>query len=167
MSAEAVWTPATPADAPALADLRKTVSADLAARFGPGPWGGGCTERGVRADFRHATVFVVRGPSGLLATSRLARRKPWAIDPAYFTPVRSVLHVTALAVSPARQRHGLGRSAPAHAVAAARAAGAGALRLDAYDHAAGAGEFYLRCGFQPRGHVVYRGTPLCYFECLL
>lgn len=45
------------------------------------------------------------------------------------------------------------------AAAAARVAGADAVRLDAYAHAAGAGEFYLRCGFRARGHTDYRGTP--------
>ncbi len=46
------------------------------------------------------------------------------------------------------------------ATIAAAAARADAVRLDAYAHAAGAGECYLRCGFCVRGHADYRGTPL-------
>ena len=44
---------------------------------------------------------------------------------------------------------------------------ADAIRLDAYDHAAGAGPFYAKCGFRERGRVVYRGNPLAYYELLL
>ena len=38
-----------------------------------------------------------------------------------------------------------------------------AIRLDAYDGAAGAGPFYQKCGFKKLGHAVYRGVPLVYF----
>jgi hypothetical protein len=44
---------------------------------------------------------------------------------------------------------------------------ADALRLDAYDGAAGAGEFYARCGFQERGRVTYKGNPLVSYERLV
>jgi hypothetical protein len=49
----------------------------------------------------------------------------------------------------------------------ARAWPSDALRLDAYDHAAGAGPFYATCGFREVGRVTYRGVPLIYFELLL
>jgi len=39
--------------------------------------------------------------------------------------------------------------------------------LDAYDTAAGAGEFYRKCGFEEVGRVIYRGTPLIYYQMLL
>jgi hypothetical protein len=44
---------------------------------------------------------------------------------------------------------------------------ADAIRLDAYDGAVGAGAFYAKYGFKEVGRVVYRGTPLIYFELLL
>lgn len=44
---------------------------------------------------------------------------------------------------------------------------ADAIRLDAYDAAAGAGPFYAKCRFLVRGHVVYKGDPLVYYELLL
>ena len=49
----------------------------------------------------------------------------------------------------------------------ARALPAHAIRLDAYDSPAGAGDFYTKCGFRERGRVVYRGDPLIYYELLL
>lgn len=45
--------------------------------------------------------------------------------------------------------------------------GQGLGRLDAYDADAGAGSFYAKCGYQERERVIYRGTPLVYFELLI
>ena len=42
-----------------------------------------------------------------------------------------------------------------------------ALRLDAYNHPAGAGPFYAKCGYREVGHATYRGVPLSYYEMLL
>lgn len=44
---------------------------------------------------------------------------------------------------------------------------ADAIRLDAYDAEAGAGDFYRKCGFREVGRVSYRGVPLIYFERML
>src|SRR6185503_20170610 len=98
---------------------------------------------------------------------RLAPKKPWAIDVSYFTKVRRPLYLTGMAVSVAHQGKGLGRLALADARAVAEAWPADAIRLDAYDADAGAGSFYAACGFEERGRVVYRGTPLIYYELLL
>jgi len=53
------------------------------------------------------------------------------------------------------------------ACAVARDSLADAIRLDAYDSPAGAGDFYAKCGFNERGRVVYRNDPLVYYELLL
>jgi GNAT superfamily N-acetyltransferase len=98
---------------------------------------------------------------------RLATRKPWAIDTAYFTPVSHALYLTGMAVAVAWQRQGLGRQALDDATAIARAWPAGAIRLDAWDAPAGAGPFYAACGYGERGRVRYRGNPLVYFELVL
>jgi len=45
--------------------------------------------------------------------------------------------------------------------------GAEALWLDAYEHAAGAGPFYMKCGFRKVGRTQYREVPLGYFEWLV
>jgi GNAT superfamily N-acetyltransferase len=72
-----------------------------------------------------------------------------------------------MAVSVAHQGEGLGTQAIEDACAVAREWPADAIRLDAYDAAAGAGGFYLKCGFTERGRIVYRGDPLVYYEILL
>jgi GNAT superfamily N-acetyltransferase len=72
-----------------------------------------------------------------------------------------------MAVAPASQGKGLGRQMLADAVAVAAAWPAQAIRLDAYDTAAGAGAFYAKCGFREVGRATYRGTPLIYYERLL
>ena len=97
---------------------------------------------------------------------RLATKKPWAIDVSYFTPVKRALYLTGMAVSVPHQGQGLGRLALQDACAAARAWPADVIRLDANDASAGAGGFYARCGFTERGRVVYKGSPLIYYEHL-
>jgi GNAT superfamily N-acetyltransferase len=80
---------------------------------------------------------------------------------------RRPLYLHDLAVAPAAQRRGIGRHLVEAATSAARAWRADAIRLDAYDHAAGAGEFYASCAFSEMGRVTYRGVPLVYFELML
>jgi GNAT superfamily N-acetyltransferase len=98
---------------------------------------------------------------------RLATKKPWAIDVSYFTPVKRPLYLTGMAVAVVRQGQGLGRLALEDARAVATAWPAEAIRLDAYDAAAGGGPFYARFGFVERGRVVYKGNPLRYYELRL
>lgn len=103
-----------------------------------------------------------------VATWTLSPRKPWSIDPRFFSPeVTRPWFLTDMAVASAMQRRGVGRQCVQRAIEAARAAGADALRLDAYDAPAGAGPFYLRCGFRQVGRASYRGTPHVYFEYLV
>ena len=103
----------------------------------------------------------------MLTVLRLATKKPWAIDASYFTPVKRPLYLTGMAVSVAHQGQSLGRLALEDARGVAQAWPADAIRLDAYDTAAGGSGFYAKCGFQERGHIVYKGTPLVYYELLL
>ena len=98
---------------------------------------------------------------------RLQTKKPWAIDVSYFTPVATPLYLTGIVVDVSSQGQGLGRAALDDGAGVARAWPADAIRLDAYALAAGAGEFYRKCGYADRGRVVYRGNPLLYFEQLL
>jgi len=110
---------------------------------------------------------VGRSGKRVLTVLRLAPKKPWAIDVAYFTPVKRPLYLTGMAVSVAHQRQGLGRLALEDARGVAAAWPADSIRLDAYDAEVGAGAFYARCGFRERGRVVYKGGPLVYCEMLL
>jgi GNAT superfamily N-acetyltransferase len=159
--------PATAAEAPAVAALRTATAAGLTARFGQGPWSSVTTERGVLFDLRNSSVFVAKLDGQPVVTLRLAAKKPWAIDRAYFTPVARPIYLTAMAVAPELQRRGLGRQCLEQAREIARAWPAQALCLDAFDATAGAGEFYRKCGFREMGRRDYRGVPLVYFETLL
>lgn len=158
---------ATPDDAPVIAGLQNAAAGALTARFGEGHWSGLVSERGAVLAQRQSQVRVGRKGRLILTVLRLAQTKPWAIDVAYFTPVKRPLYLTGMAVSVAHQGEGLGRLALEDARAVAEAWPADAIRLDAYDAAAGAGSFYAKCGFRERGRVVYKGTPLVYYELLL
>jgi GNAT superfamily N-acetyltransferase len=158
---------ATLADAPAIAGLQNAAAGALTARFGEGAWSSLVTERGAGLAQRRARVRVGREGRRILAVLRLATKKPWAIETAYFTPVKRPLYLTGLAVSVAHQGRGLGSLALEDARSIAAAWPADAIRLDAFDHAAGAGPFYLKCGFRECGRVVYKGDPLVYYELLL
>jgi GNAT superfamily N-acetyltransferase len=155
------------ADAPAIAALRTAVAAHLTALHGRGHWSHDVSERGVLAGMKTSRVLLARRGRALVATLRLCTKKPWAIDPAYFAAVERPLYLHDMAVAPAQQRGGVGRSLCAEAFAIARAWPADAIRLDAYDASAGAGPFYAKCGFREVGRVTYRRTPLIYYELLL
>ena len=77
------------------------------------------------------------------------------------------LYLLAMAVDPARQRTGIGRALHRRGARSRRDWPADALCLDAYDAAAGAGDFYRKCGFTEVGRADYRNTPLIYFERLV
>jgi len=154
-------------DVPVIAGLRNAAAGALTARFGAGHWSSLVTERSAALGQRHARVRVGRSGKRILTVVSLATKKPWAIDISYFTPVKRPLYLTGLAVSVAHQGYGLGRLAMEDACEVARALPADAIRLDAYDSPAGAGDFYTKCGFTERGRVVYRGDSLVYYELLL
>ncbi len=157
---------ATEADASAIASLRNRVAEDLARLYGRGHWSWQVSEKGVLHSLKHSRILLARAHRGIVATLRLATKKPWAIDPEYFAPVRRPLYLVDMAVEPSLQRQGIGRRLLEEAIATARAWPSEAIRLDAYDGALGAGPFYTRCGFREVGRVVYRGAPLVYFERL-
>lgn len=160
---------ATPADAPALAALHNSTAGSLTALHGEGPWSALITERRAAPEqvAGRARVRVGCAARRVVTVLRLATRKPWAIDATYFTPVSRPLYLTGMAVAVAWQRQGLGRQALDDAAAIARAWPADAIRLDAWDAAAGAGPFYAACGYGERGRVRYRGNPLVYLELVL
>jgi GNAT superfamily N-acetyltransferase len=118
----------------------------------------------VRFEMTRGVVYLASERGMQVATFTLSRRKPWAIDTAYFTACRAPLYLTAMAVRPDRQRRGVGRRCMRELAVLAKDWGADAVRLDAYDAAAGAGGFYAACGMREVGRVAYRGMPLVYFE---
>jgi GNAT superfamily N-acetyltransferase len=158
---------ATADDAAALAALHNEVAQHLTGLHGHGPWSGKGTEKGALYAMRISRVFVAREGSEIIATLRLATKKPWAIDTSYFTACVKPLYLLAMAVKPARQRQGIGRRCLEEATRLTKAWPADAIRLDAFACEAGAGGFYASCGYTEVGRVTYRNTPLIYYEILL
>ena len=147
--------------------LRAAVAHDLTRRHGHGHWSCVASDRSVLRDIRTSQVLLAFSGNRAVATARLATRRPWAIDPKYFTPCRKPLYLTDMAVTPDMQGCGVGRRCLAQARITALEWPAHAIRLDAYDGPAGAGGFYAKCGFAERGRVSYRTTSLIYFELVL
>jgi GNAT superfamily N-acetyltransferase len=158
---------ATVDDVPDLVSLHLSVNKDLTSKYGKGPWSGGLTDKGVLFGMRRGTVYVARYRGRLIATLTLSGRKPWAIDTKYFSASKQPLYLTSMAVSPGEQRKGVGRLCLDEARRIARKWPSDAIRLDAFDAEAGAGEFYSKCGFREVGRAIYRVAPLIYFEMLL
>jgi GNAT superfamily N-acetyltransferase len=154
-------------DATALAALHTAVAEELTRLHGRGVWSTRTSEKGVLHAMRTSHVFVAREGVEIVATLRLATKKPWAIDTGYFTPCSKPLYLVGMAVTPARQREGLGRRCLEDATRIARGWPADAVRLDAFDAEAGAGRFYARCGWSEAGRTSYRNTPLIYYEFVL
>ena len=155
---------ATRADAAAIADVRVAAAARLTRDFGHGHWSSLTNEAAVLRDLKAATVLVARDRGKIIATLTLQTRKPWSIDVSYFTACRKPLYLINMAVHPRRQRRGVGRALLTEALRVACERNADAIRLDAYDADAGAGDFYRRCGYRQTGKRTYRDVPLAYFE---
>lgn len=158
---------ATDADVSILFGLRLTVAAYLTRVHGRGHWSLTGTERGVARTVQTGHVLLAREGDQVVGALTLATRKPWAIDPTYFTPVPRPLYLLDMAVDPPAQGRGVGRRLLEEAAAVARGFSAQAIRLDAYDGPAGAGRFYAKCGYREVGRVTYRGTPLVYYELVV
>ena len=156
-----------PEDAAELATLHIAVADHLSGRYGQGAWSSHTSEKGVLYAMRHSRIFVATDGTAILATFRLATKKPWAIDTSYFTKCEKPLYLLAMAVAPARQREGIGRKCLEEAERIARKWPADAIRLDAYDAEAGGGPFYQQCGYTETGRASYRKVPLIYYELLL
>ena len=154
-------------DAEELTALHAAAAADLTSRFGTGHWSSFSAIRRVDEPTRFVRTRVGIDRGRIVSSLRLQTRKPWAIDVEYFTPVERPLYLVGMVVAVRRQRRGLGREALQDAHEVALAWPAEAIRLDAYDAAAGAGPFYAKCGYEARGRVRYKGNPLIYFERLL
>jgi len=166
-SRELAITVAVNGDAAAIASLRNAAAEHLTRRFGRGHWSGRVTEKGTLRDITSSRVLIARTPDGIVGTLQLTTTKPWAIDVTYFATVHRPLYLLSMAVDPRWQGQGIGRRLVEEARVVSTDWPADALRLDAYNAAAGAGGFYEKCGFREVGRVIYRGVPLVYFELLL
>ena len=161
---------ATNSHAAELAALHAAVAQNLTEKYGKGAWSSAPSERGVLNHMRmprFSRIVIACQERRIVGTLRLATKKPWAIDITYFTQAEKPLYLTGMAVQPDLQGKGIGRILMKEAEAVARAWPADAIRLDAFDAAAGAGPFYSKCGYREVAHVRYKGNPLIYFELLL
>ena len=155
---------ATDADAEDVQRVRAAAAEHLTAVHGRGPWSSVASVNGVLFGMRYAKVLQVRDGDALVATLRLATRKPWTMDEDMFTAVPRPLYLMDMAVLPDHQRQGVGRIALLEAARLAREWPADALRLDAYQGPAGAGPFYQRSGYRCVGKNEFRGVPYEYYE---
>ena len=159
---------ATAKDAPQIAALLTATSQRLTDIYGEGHWSHQTTEKGVLFGMKqNSRVLVVKHNQKIVGTLRLTTKKPWAIDTSYFTKVSHPLYLVDMSVQPDRQRTGIGSHMLQEAKSFVKAWPGQAIRLDAYNAPAGAGEFYRKCGYSEVGRVVYKGTPLIYFELML
>ena len=158
---------ATADDIPELVRLRNDVSESLTGRYGIGHWSANVSDKGVVFSMKNGTVYVLKENDVILATVTLSARKPWAIDTVYFSSAKRPVYLTAMAVAPTAQSKGIGRRCLEDVVQIAKGWPADAIRLDAYDAEAGAGEFYRKCGYTEMGRTIYRSVPLVYFEKLV
>ena len=158
---------AGPKDAAEICALRIATAKKLTEVHGTGPWSAETSEKWILFAMRNSSVFVVRRRNKIIATLTLGTKKPWAIDRKYFSKCQRPLYLTSMAVAAERQRQGIGKASIEAAIRIAKDWPADAIFLDAYNAAAGAGEFYRKCGFRETGRATYRDVPLIYFELLL
>lgn len=149
-----------------MAGVRVAAAERLTREFGDGHWSAHTNDLAVLRDLKASRVLVARDDRTIVGTLTLQSKKPWTIDTAYFTPCTKALYLINMAVLPDRQRSGIGRALLDEALIIARQCSANAVRLDAYDSAAGAGGFYRTCGYTHVGGKSYRGVPLLYFELM-
>ena len=146
--------------------MRIAAAERLTRDFGDGHWSAHTNEAAVVRDIKTSRVLAICADGQIVGTLALQTKKPWAIDLSYFTPCKKALYLINMAVAPDHQRAGFGRALMAEALNVARSFPADAIRLDAYDSIAGAGDFYRKCGYTNVGGKSYRGVPLLYFELM-
>ncbi len=151
----------------ALAALRIAVAERMTQEFGEGHWSSRPSRAEVLRQLRASRVLVARRDAAIVGTVRLVQALPGVIDTRAFTPVASAFYVLGLAVAPECRGAGIGRRLMDAAKETARSRGAQALWLDAYEHPAGAGAFYAKCGFRMVGRTKLQDLPLLWFEWLV
>lgn len=156
---------AGPGDADALTALRIAVARDMTDRHGAGPWSVLPSKAVVIRQIRASHALIARSGDEAIGTVRLAWANPAVFDgTSFFSPTRAALYVLGLAVSPGHRGAGIGRKLMDASKQVTRDWPAQALWLDTYVHAAGAGDFYKRCGFREVGSSVLNHLPLRYYE---
>ena len=154
-------------DARAITALRVQVARGMTRDFGQGHWSALPTLASVKRQIRASHVLVARQDDDIIGTVRLVVAQRLAIDSESFSPVRTALYVFGLAVAPEARKQGVGRALMDAAKEKTRSWPAQALWLDAYEHRAGAGSFYLACGFRKVGPSTQSEVPVIFYEWLV
>src|ERR1700735_3378642 len=89
---------AAPDDAEELAALRHAVAAEQLQRFGVKSFN--TTARGILCDLRWGDLLIARRKNQIVSSLLLVKKKPWAIDISYFTPVERPIYVRAMNTLP-------------------------------------------------------------------
>lgn len=150
---------ATRADARALTALRTAVAQGLTQQHGVGPWSAFPSRATVTRTLRASNVLVARRGQEIVGTVRLIRANPLLLDTRAFTPVGVAIYLIGLAVDSRCRGQGIGRELVDACKGIACSWPAQALWLDAYEHPAGAGGFYEKCGFRKVGATVFKDEP--------
>ena len=157
---------ATEADSQALLKLRLAIDTDQAEHFGDDRYATTISEKSVARSLKSSRILVATRRGRIVGLVSMGTKKPWAVDLKYFTAACKAVYLYNVDVDPELQRSGIGRQLVDRVKAMAKEWPVDAIRLDAYDGAAGAGPFYEKCGFKKLGHRLYRGVPLVYYECV-
>lgn len=155
---------AQPGDAAEIAALRNRIADDMTVRYGEGPWSVHTSQPLVLKQMRASQMLVAKEGGEIVGNVRLVTPNLHAFDASAFTPAENPLYVLGLAVSSDCRKRGVGRMLMEAAERAGRERGAQALWLDTYEHAAGAGPFYERCGYRNVGPAPGAEIPLAFFE---
>lgn len=147
-----------------IAALRVAVAQHLTQLHGEGQWSAIPSRSDVVRQMRASRMLVARLDDILVGTVRLTTINPRSMMSVGFTPVGSVLYLIGLAVAAEYRSMGIGRALIGAAKDMARSARVEALWLDTYQGAAGAGPFYLRCGFRQVSATGTGRVPLVYYE---
>ena len=153
------------ADARAVRRVRERAADDLTAQFGRGHWSTVSTVPTLRKHAAARQLYVVERKGEVVATFTLSPKKIVFYRKGWFAePEVPALYLTNMAVHPDLQRRGIGRWIMGAIEGLAKEARCRAVRFDAYDGDAGAGEFYQKCRYR----CVHRGavgaTRLQYYE---
>jgi GNAT superfamily N-acetyltransferase len=156
---------ASRADISAIQTVRQRAADALVRAHGPGHWGWVPDRSNLLREMKRRTFYVVVSGDVVVGSFKLSCTAPGFFDLARFAePDAPATYLTGMAIDPDYQRQRIGRWCMSWIEPIARHDHSRAIRLDAYDHAAGAGPFYERCGYEQRGRLTFNGVNLLLYE---
>jgi GNAT superfamily N-acetyltransferase len=152
-------------DAPLVRELRVAVAEHLTREHGTGHWSQVGSVETIQDSAAAQILFVVEQGGELIGTFRLTDKKEaWYRASWFARPEAQAAYLRAMAIRPDDQRKGIGRFVMDWMEQRVQRKGLAALRFDAYDSKAGAGEFYRKCGYTHVHSGEFNGVALEYYE---